>query len=101
MIEGEPSQTALHVAAARAAHLRYDPEPHLLVDTPAAELLGERAEALMPSYADGGSFVLVENRLAIPLRARFAFRFCFPLPERFCLPLRAALPFLRASPFSA
>jgi methyltransferase (TIGR00027 family) len=72
MIEGEPSQTALHVAAARAAHLRYDPGPHILVDDRAQALLGERAEALMQSYADDGSFLLVENRLAIPLRARYA-----------------------------
>jgi methyltransferase (TIGR00027 family) len=71
MIEGEPSQTALHVAAARAAHLRYDPSPHILVDECAEALLGERAEALIPSYADGRSFLLLENRLAIPLRARY------------------------------
>ena len=72
MLEGEPSQTALHVAAARAAHLRYDRAPHILVDELAEGLLGERALQLMPLYADGGSFLLVENRLAVPLRARYA-----------------------------
>ena len=71
MIEGEPSQTALHVAAARAAHLRFDPAPHLLEDPHAEPLLGERAEALIESYANGGSWLLIENRIAIPLRARY------------------------------
>lgn len=72
MIAGEPSQTALHVAAARAAHLRFDPAPHILVDEFAERLLGERAEELVSSYADNGHFLLIENRLAIPLRARYA-----------------------------
>ena len=68
----EPSQTALHVAAARAAHRRYDPPPRILEDDRAEALLGDRAEELIRSYADDGSWVLVENRLAIPLRARYA-----------------------------
>ena len=72
MIEGQPSQTALHVAAARAAHLRFDPAPHILVDDFAQGLLGEHAEELISSYADDGYFLLMENRLAIPLRARYA-----------------------------
>lgn len=71
MIAGEPSQTALHVAAARAAHRRFDPPPHLLEDPHAESLLGDRAEALIQSYADGGSWLLTENRLSIPLRARY------------------------------
>ena len=72
MLEGEPSQTALHVAAARAAHRRYDPPPHLLEDDRAEALLGEKALDLISIYADGGSWVLAENRLFIPFRARYA-----------------------------
>ena len=73
MIEGEPSLTALHVAAARAAHLRYDASPHLLDDFCAEELLGSLADELLPIYADDGpSWLLRENRLFIPFRARYA-----------------------------
>lgn len=72
MIGDGPSQTALHVAAARAAHLRFDPPPHLLEDRLAETLLGDEAEPLIESYADPGSWVLLENRLFLPLRARFA-----------------------------
>ena len=71
MMEGQPSQTALHVAAARAAHLRFDPPPHLLEDAVAERLLGEDGAPLIQSYGDDGSWLLVENRLAIPLRARY------------------------------
>lgn len=83
MREGEVSRTALHVAAARAAHLRYDPPPHLLGDVFAERLLGAAADELVASYADdasgaGGSadaagarWLLLENRLFIPFRARF------------------------------
>jgi methyltransferase (TIGR00027 family) len=72
MVEGEPSKTALHVAAARAAHLRFDPPPHILEDPCAEALLGDELEALLPQYADDGLWLLVENRLFIPLRARYA-----------------------------
>ena len=72
MIEGRPSDTALHVAAARAAHLRYDPPPHLLEDRAAEELLGALGDALIPMYAnDGPSWILRENRVFLPFRARF------------------------------
>ncbi len=71
MIEGRPSETALHTAAARAAHRLLDPEPHLLEDVGAAELLGTDGEALIESYRDDGPWVLVENRIFIPLRARY------------------------------
>jgi methyltransferase (TIGR00027 family) len=71
MIDDKPSQTALHVAAARAAHLRFDPPPHLLEDRCAEPLLGDQADELIESYADSGSWLLLENRLAIPLRARY------------------------------
>lgn len=73
MIEGQPSHTALQVAAARAAHLRYDPAPHLLEDRCAEALLGELADELIPMYADDGpSWLLRENRLFLPFRARYA-----------------------------
>ena len=71
MIEGRPSETALHTAAARAAHRLLDPEPHLLEDVRAAELLGADGEALIETYRDDGLWVLVENRIFIPLRARY------------------------------
>jgi methyltransferase (TIGR00027 family) len=71
MISGEPSRTAIHVAACRAAHLRFDPPPHLLEDRIAERLIGGEAEELIASYADGASWVLLENRLFIPFRARF------------------------------
>ena len=51
MMEGQPSQTALHVAAARAAHLRFDPPPHLLEDAVAERLLGEDGAPLMQTDA--------------------------------------------------
>ncbi|MAG33139.1 MAG: SAM-dependent methyltransferase [Deltaproteobacteria bacterium] len=71
MIAGKPSETALHTAAARAAHHRFDPEPHLLEDTAAADLLGPGAEGLMKLYQDDGPWVLVENRIFVPLRTRY------------------------------
>ena len=71
MKEGQPSQTALQVAAARVAHLRFDPPPHLLEDTLAEHLIGEEGEAMVQAYGDGRSWLLSENRLAIPLRARY------------------------------
>jgi methyltransferase (TIGR00027 family) len=69
---GEPSRTALIVAGARAAHLRFDPPPHLLEDRLAERLLGEQAEALIGMHADGAPWILVENRLFLPFRGRFA-----------------------------
>jgi len=62
----------MQVAACRAAHLRYDPPPHLLADRFAEPLLGEDAEALIGMYADGGHWILQENRLFVPFRARYA-----------------------------
>lgn len=72
MIEGRPSETALHTAAARAAHVALDPTPHLLEDVAAADLLGPNSRDLIERYRDDGAWVLVENRLFIPLRARYA-----------------------------
>lgn len=72
MIAGEPSRTAKIVAATRAAHLRYDPPPHLLEDPIGARLLGDEAEALIAMHADGAPWILLENRLFLPFRGRFA-----------------------------
>jgi methyltransferase (TIGR00027 family) len=72
MIEGRPSNTAFQVAAARAAHLRYDPPPHVLEDGLAEALLDDEGRAMIGQYADGGPWILMENRLFLPLRARFA-----------------------------
>ena len=71
MIEGEPSHTALQVAAARAAHLRFDPPPHLLEDTQAEALLGADAEKWIGGYSNEGPWILLENRIFLPLRARY------------------------------
>lgn len=71
MIEDKLSFTAIHVAATRAAHMRLDAEPHLLDDHPALDLLGEEYEALVDQLNDDAHWVLRENRLFIPLRARW------------------------------
>ena len=71
MNAGEPSRTAFQVAASRAAHLRFDPPPHLLEDRIAERFLGEEAEALIATYADGGPWILLENRLFLAFRGRF------------------------------
>ncbi len=72
MNDGEPSQTALQVAAARAAHLRFDPPPHLLEDRFAELLLGADAERSISAYGDDAPWILLENRLFLPFRARYA-----------------------------
>jgi len=69
---GEPSRTAIEVAAARAAHLRYDPAPHFIEDRVAWALLGDEADEIVARYADGAPWILLENRLFLPFRARFA-----------------------------
>ena len=71
MIPGRPSETALQVAAARAAHLRFDPDPHLLEDVCALDLLGSESAGLIEGYSNDGPWMLVENRLFISLRARY------------------------------
>jgi methyltransferase (TIGR00027 family) len=70
--EGEPSQTALTAAAARAAHLIVDGEPPIFADTLAYRLLGERAEEFVGYHrAHGGHPVLSGARAAVTTRARF------------------------------
>jgi methyltransferase (TIGR00027 family) len=71
MIAGKPSYTAIHVAATRAAHNRFDKAPHLLEDQPALSLLGEDHQDLIDGSGDDAHWVLLENRLFIPLRARW------------------------------
>lgn len=71
MKAGEPSHTAIQVAASRAAHLRFDPPPHLLEDRIAERLLGDDAERLIASYGDRAPWILLENRLFLPFRGRF------------------------------
>jgi len=72
VIEGRPSTTAFQVAAARAAHLRFDPAPHILEDRLAESLLDDEGRAMIDLYANGGPWILLENRLFLSLRARFA-----------------------------
>lgn len=71
MIPGEPSRTAKIVAATRAAHLRYDPPPHFVEDPIGARLLGDEAEALIAMHGEGAPWILLENRLFLPFRARY------------------------------
>jgi methyltransferase (TIGR00027 family) len=68
----KPSYTAMQVAAARAVHLRFEPAPHWLEDRFAEPLLGADGAALIDLYADGGIWILQENRQFLPFRARFA-----------------------------
>jgi methyltransferase (TIGR00027 family) len=71
LIADRPSQTAIQVAASRAAHLRHDPPPHLLEDRIAEGLLGDEASALVESYGADAPWILQENRLFLPFRGRF------------------------------
>ena len=71
MKDGGPSLTALQVAAARAAHLLFDPSPHLLEDRFALDLLGAEHAPMLDGYRDGTAWMLLENRVSIPLRARY------------------------------
>ncbi|MFG1873513.1 class I SAM-dependent methyltransferase [Sphaerisporangium sp. NPDC049003] len=69
---GEPSQTALMAAAARAAHLIVDDEPRIFADTLAYELLGDRAEELVGYHrAHGTHLVLAGARAAAVTRSRY------------------------------
>ena len=71
MIEGRPSDTAFQVAAARAAHLRFDPPPHILEDTRAEALLDDEGRAMIPLYDHDGPWIMQENRIFLATRARF------------------------------
>lgn len=71
MLDDQPSHTAIHVAATRAAHLRYDAPPYLLEDPAAEALLGSTHAAMIETLGDDAHWVLRENRLFVPLRARW------------------------------
>jgi methyltransferase (TIGR00027 family) len=70
--DGEPSQTALSAAAARAAHLEVDGSPKIFTDSLAAALLLDRAEELLAYHRrHGGHPVLSGTRTQVVTRARF------------------------------
>jgi methyltransferase (TIGR00027 family) len=70
--DGEPSQTALTAAAARAAHLIVDDHPPIFADTLAYDLLGDRAEELLSFHrAHGAHPVLAGARTAAVTRSRY------------------------------
>jgi methyltransferase (TIGR00027 family) len=69
---GQPSQTALTAAAARAAHLIVDDEPPIFSDTLAYQLLGSQAEELIGYHrAHGEHLVLSGARAAATTRSRY------------------------------
>lgn len=69
---GQPSQTALTAAAARAAHLIVDDEPPIFSDTLAYPLLGSQAEELIGYHrAHGEHLVLSGARAAVTTRSRY------------------------------
>jgi methyltransferase (TIGR00027 family) len=72
MKNGEPSFTALAAAAARAAHLIVDDEPHIFRDTLAERLLGDRADEFIAYHRNRGDHVvLVGARIGTTSRSRF------------------------------
>ena len=67
----QPSQTALTSAAARAAHLIVDAEPHIFADTLAESLLGDRAEELLAYHRNQGDHpILAGARAQVVCRSR-------------------------------
>ena len=71
-VSGEPSQTALTAAAARAAHLVVDGEPCIFADTLASALLGGRAEEFIGFHrSHGGHPVLATARAQVTSRNRY------------------------------
>ncbi|MBB2911297.1 methyltransferase (TIGR00027 family) [Streptosporangium becharense] len=69
---GQPSQTALMSAAARAAHLLVDDAPPIFADTLARTFLGERAEELLGYHRSyGGHPVLSGARTTAVTRSRY------------------------------
>src|SRR5690242_13310121 len=71
-IEGQPSQTAMTAAAARAAHLLVDAEPRIFADSLAALLLGDLAETFIGyhrQYSDHP--LLAGTRAQATCRSRF------------------------------
>ncbi|TDV39819.1 class I SAM-dependent methyltransferase [Actinophytocola oryzae] len=67
----KPSQTASTAAAARAAHLLVDAEPHIFADTLAESLLGERADELLAYHRLQGEHpILAGARAQVVCRSR-------------------------------
>ena len=71
MISELPSQSAFTAAAARAAHLVVDGEPHVFADQLAADLLGDRAEELLAYHRlQGDHPILAGARAQVVCRSR-------------------------------
>jgi methyltransferase (TIGR00027 family) len=69
----QPSQTAVTAAAARAAHLTVDDQPHIFSDHLAATLLGEQADGLINYHRLHGSHVVLAGaRGQVTCRSRYA-----------------------------
>ena len=72
MNNGQPSNSALTAAAARAAHLVVDGEPVIFADPLAASLLGERAGELLSYHERHGTHpVLAGARTQVTCRSRY------------------------------
>jgi methyltransferase (TIGR00027 family) len=70
--EGQPSQTAMTAAAARAAHLLVDSEPRIFADSLAALLLGHEAETYLRYHREHGDHpLLAGTRAQATCRSRF------------------------------
>jgi methyltransferase (TIGR00027 family) len=71
--QGQPSNSALTAAAARAAHLIVDDEPRIFADPLAARLLGDRADELIGYHTSHGTHpVLSGARVQVACRSRYA-----------------------------
>ncbi|GAA0460347.1 S-adenosyl-L-methionine-dependent methyltransferase [Paractinoplanes deccanensis] len=70
-MQNSASATALSAAAARAAHLLVDAEPHIFADTLAAPLLGSRSAELIDHHRRHGAHpVLAGARTQATIRSR-------------------------------
>jgi methyltransferase (TIGR00027 family) len=70
-VKNHSSQTALAAAAARAAHLIVDREPHIFADSLAMVLLGDLGDELLAYHRNhGGHLVLAGARSQAVIRAR-------------------------------
>jgi methyltransferase (TIGR00027 family) len=70
-VKDHSSQTALAAAAARAAHLIVDREPHIFADSLATGLLGELGDELLAYHRNHGEhLVLAGARAQAVIRAR-------------------------------
>jgi methyltransferase (TIGR00027 family) len=70
--EGQPSQTAMTAAAARAAHLLVDSEPRIFADSLAEVLLGDQADTYIRYHREYGDHpLLADTRTQATCRSRF------------------------------